>query len=372
MMNLPYSEELHIENLSRLFDNTSECYKFFWFKAIVEKVIAGENEISFEELVDDMIASAWYMVTEFHLNLGPKDTLESVVKLIKDKNPHFKSSIKKSELLAYLSETKDKEIISKKRTLILNVPYRLQAPFVPEIKGKVWDVPKDVLIENINRSNRIMYYFLGINGLSTKIVVKDEWVDYFIKNQEIVKGWLEYNMILYIQKRNPSVPGIADKLYPPQERKLEDIKKYWKLILTIEPVKEIYGKNTLTAKDISIDHFVPWSYVAHDEMWNLNPTTKSINSAKSNNLPDWDIYFKRLAKLEYKAYQMMWKYDLVRKEFEKCAKKHINDDKIKYRIYESKIGFEQFERELESVILPVYKSALNCGFGTWEYKKMDD
>ena len=40
MMNLPYSEELHIENLSRLFDNTSECYKFFWFKAIVEKVIA--------------------------------------------------------------------------------------------------------------------------------------------------------------------------------------------------------------------------------------------------------------------------------------------------------------------------------------------
>ena len=109
MMNLPYSEELHIENLSRLFDNTSECYKFFWFKAIVEKVIAGETEISFEELVDDMIASAWYMVTEFHLNLGPKDTLESVVKLIKDKNPHFKSSIKKSKLLAYLSETKDKE-----------------------------------------------------------------------------------------------------------------------------------------------------------------------------------------------------------------------------------------------------------------------
>ena len=68
----------------------------------------------------------------------------------------------------------------------------------------------------------------------------------------------------------------------------------------------------------------------------------------------------------------MWKYDLVHKEFEKCAKKHINDDKIKYRIYESKIGFEQFERELESVILPVYKSALNCGFGTWEYKKMND
>ena len=48
-MVLPYSDELHIEYLSRLFDNTSECYKFFWFKAILEKVIAGTNEISFEK-----------------------------------------------------------------------------------------------------------------------------------------------------------------------------------------------------------------------------------------------------------------------------------------------------------------------------------
>ena len=93
-MVLPYSDELHIEYLSRLFDNTSECYKFFWFKAILEKVIAGTNEISFEELVDDMIANAWYMVTEYCLNLGPKDTLEDVVKLIQKKNPSFKSSIK--------------------------------------------------------------------------------------------------------------------------------------------------------------------------------------------------------------------------------------------------------------------------------------
>ena len=38
-MQLPYSEELNIEYLGRLFDNTSECYKFFWFKAIVRKVI---------------------------------------------------------------------------------------------------------------------------------------------------------------------------------------------------------------------------------------------------------------------------------------------------------------------------------------------
>ena len=62
-MQLPYSEELNIEYLGRLFDNTSECYKFFWFDALITKVIDGKNEIDYEEMVDEMIAEAWYMLT---------------------------------------------------------------------------------------------------------------------------------------------------------------------------------------------------------------------------------------------------------------------------------------------------------------------
>ena len=140
---------------------------------------------------------------------------------------------------------------------------------MPSMKGKEWDVSESNLIAKINQEQRLMYYFTALNGLSTSIIVNDDWANYIIKNQEIIRGWLEYNMILYIQKRNPSVPGIADKLYPPQERKLEKVKKYWKLIIRLEPVREIYGNEILTEKDISIDHFVPWSYMTHDEMWHV-------------------------------------------------------------------------------------------------------
>ena len=124
----------------------------------------------------------------------------------------------------------------------------------------------------------------------------------------------------------------------------------------------------MTEKDISIDHFVPWSYVAHDEMWNLNPTTKTINSSKSNNLPDWETYFERLARQVYQSYQLMWKYDQVHKEFEKCAKEHINSDDIKYRVYHQGLEYNEFAGELKSVILPVYQSAKNCGFSSWQYQ----
>ena len=75
-MQLPKSDQLNIASLSRLFDNKSECYKLFWFQAILGFVCDGKQEIRFEELIDEMIADAWYMVTEYHLNLGPRDTLE--------------------------------------------------------------------------------------------------------------------------------------------------------------------------------------------------------------------------------------------------------------------------------------------------------
>lgn len=248
--------------------------------------------------------------------------------LIKQKNPELKSCEKKAAILDFLKNTSDKDIISKKRTLTYNVPYRLQSPFMEEVKGKAWNVGEKELITRINREKHLIYYFAALNGLSTNIRVQEDWAKYIQRNQEIIRGWLEYNMILYLQRRNPSVPGIADKLMPPQERKLEKVKKYWKLILTLEPVQEIYSGKILTEKDISIDHFVPWSYVAHDEMWNLNPTTKSINSSKSNNLPDWDTYFEKLARQEYPV----------------------------------------FAEELKSIILPVYQSAQNCGFRKWQYQ----
>lgn len=365
-MQLPFSDELEIEYLGRLFDNTSECYKFFWFKAIVTKILEGKATISYEELIDEMIADAWYMVTEYHLNLGPKDTLEALV-LYMQKESSIKSSDKKNIILDYLKNTSDLEIRKRKRILTYNVPYRLQAPFMGLIRGEEWKCSESDLVVKINREKRLMYYFSALNGMNTTIEIQPEWVNYIVKNQEIVKGWLEYRMIIYLQRKNPSVPGIADKLYPPQERKLEKVKMYWKLLLSLQPVYDIYGQELLDSKDLSIDHFIPWSYVAHDELWNLHPTTRSINSSKSNKLPDWAVYFPRLSQIEYFSYKMMWKYDKVHKEFEKCARVHLNNEDVRRRIYRKGIEYQEFAGELENVLHPVYQSAKNCGFGNWIY-----
>lgn len=373
-MYLPESSQLNIGYLSRLFDNTSNCYKFFWFKAILTKLEKGKTSFTFSELVDEMIADAWYMVNEYHLRLGPNgvtDNLEEVVKYIYQKGI-FKSAESREAVIKYLEKTDDSQIRKYKRELILNVPYRLQTPFYDSIKLEdKWNGSKGILTNEINRQEQLIYYFLCADGLDSKIEIQRGWADYLLSNIEIVRGWLELNLIHYLQKRNPSVPGIADKLEVPKERKLEKAKKYWKAVIDITEIRNIYTGDIMTPDDLSIDHFVPWSYVAHDELWNLVPTTRAINSSKSNSLPDWDIYFPRLSDAEYRAYRAIKEYDHVKwlhKAAADCLREHVNNEEIRYRLYNSELDESRFKEQLANIIRPSYDSALNMGFRVWNYE----
>lgn len=361
-MQLPYSDKLDISFLSRVVDNKSECYKLFWFEAIMIKVVSGKEVVTYDELINEMVASAWYMVSEYRLNLGPRDTLEALVHYVYEISG-LKSSERKENIILYLENCQDKVVAEKKRTLTKNVPYRLQAPFMENVKGKKeWDVSEKTLADKINKEKRLIYYFTLISGLQSKIHVQKEWCLYICDNKEIIRGWIEYNKILYLQRRNPSVPGIAYKLYPNQERDLKRVKNYWKAVLEISPMKEIYCGEEIQGNSISIDHFVPWSYVAHDELWNLCPTTRSINSKKSNNLPDWDKYFPLLCEIEYNAYKIVWQYGKLHQIFDKCLDSNVNNEDVRNRLYRAGLEKDVFYNNLEEIILPVYSAAEKMGF----------
>ncbi len=367
-MELPVYQGINTKSLQRLFDNMSECYKPFWFQALIDKVIEGNRQVfSFEELIDGMIADAWYPVLEYKLNLGPADTLEALVQYAQ-KVTGLKSVEKRETILSKVRASDDREIRQKKLTLTLNVPYRLQAPFLPGIKGKAWNCSQKELAEKITGHGDIIYQFESIAGLNSLIRVNDRWASYIQANYQILSGWIRYNLILYLQKRNPNVPGISNKLEPPEKRNLEKVKRFWKTILEIEPVHEIYGLIAITSKDMSIDHFVPWSYVANDEFWNLSPTTKSINSSKSNRLPDWDSYYPRLRSLQYHAYQTAWKYPSVQDEFNKCLKEHVNSADVQHKLYRPNLTEEEFYGNMESILRPVYLAAQNMGFENWRFE----
>ena len=234
--------------------------------------------------------------------------------------------------------------------------------------SKLWN-KLDAITDYINTRDGLIYSIVRDGNLDSRIIIAPLWMDYLRSNLGILLGWTDYNMIMYLQRRNPGVPGIASKIYPPQERKLTVVTKYWKYIIGSMPVADIYTGEVLTTKDLSIDHFVPWSYVASDELWNLIPTPKSVNSSKSNNLPDWDRYFKRLAGAEYDAYEKTCSDEKAAKLFHECAKENLNSDDVRYRLYRPGQSREQFTNQLEEVMHPVYESAKNMGFRQWVYGK---
>lgn len=366
-MNLPYDDRLNIGCLQRLFDNMSESYKLFWFQGIVDIVHTGKTRITFDEIINNMIADAWYMVTEYRLNLGPADTLEALVKYAGEITG-IRSNEKRQTIIEAISSSDNREFRKKKNTLSLHVPYRLQAPFLHDFTGASWKVGRAILSEDINRHNGLIYRFEIVDGLKSTLIINEKWAEYISNNYEIVSGWIQFNLIQYLQKRNPSVPGIPNKIHAPAERKLEKVKKFWNMVSEVTRIKDIYGNETVSSGNISIDHFVPWSYVAHDEMWNLHPTTKRINSSKSNNLPEWDGYFSKLCDIEYKAYRTAWENEKILRQWNICLKDHVNSDSVRFSLFREGLSFSEYASTLENVLLPVYTSAKNLGFNIWKYE----
>lgn len=233
--------------------------------------------------------------------------------------------------------------------------------FYPAIKS-----PGKSKIAEINRQKHLLYYFMDFQKLDTRVEVNDEWAEYLIRNKEILKDWVNYNLIGYLQDRNPSVPGIADKLAKPKKRNLTKVTDYWNLLIELDPsIRDIYGKINLSKEKISIDHFVPWQFVAHDELWNLSPTTKTINSSKGNKLPRWEEYYEPLALLEYKAYRICDDNPVAKVKFEECAKYHINNMDVRNSLYAEGLDDGQFPERLGNILKPVYESAKLCGFQEW-------
>ena len=103
-------------------------------------------------------------------------------------------------------------------------------------------------------------------------------------NYSIVKSWVQMKKVKYLQDRNPGVPGIIYKLEDEENkvRKLEKVRELWLAYETASGMNicDLYSGERISLNRLSIDHFVPWSYVASDELWNLVPMEKGITPVR--------------------------------------------------------------------------------------------
>lgn len=141
-----------------------------------------------------------------------------------------------------------------------------------------------------------------------------------------ILGWIQFEKVKWLQNNNPEVPGLIYKLAPMDEkvRKLSRVRRLWEGILDIREVRDVFTDRPIAAKKYDVDHFIPWSFVMNDELWNLMPMESSLNSVKSNKLPKWDPFFEVFWENQYLMYQVIQEKEELHKRFEACYRDNLH------------------------------------------------
>ena len=373
-INGEYNNTLDIKGFFRMLKDPSYCYKFFWLEALVWLISEGVEETTFGTVIDEMIANAWYPVREFHIHLSGiqggevRDGLERAVECL-SKISGLSASASKTEIKNAIHEH-DKELKVHKEQLTNMVPYRALAGFFKENPGSAWNSVARMVeyIERINRLEKPLPYTLGTSsGLKRELRFDPEWMKMIQDNMVPILGWIQYEKVKWLQTNNPEVPGLVYKLAPLDEkmRKLGHVRKLWEGVLEIRPVPDVFTCRPLQTKAYDVDHFVPWSFVMNDELWNLMPMDSSLNASKSSHLPKWDPYFVRFAENQFMLYEMIQSNSHIRKLYEGCYRDNLHSIWAQRELYRPGNTREEFVYILQKNMKPIYDSAWRQGYEIW-------
>lgn len=389
-MELPlYSNKLNVKKFENLLSNNDQGYKFFWLEAIMELIPNGNDLFTFEDVINEMIVGAWKTVTHYHLRLGhtvngnAENFLEHAIRLLyENAKTELKNKVPSGDRLLYLIGKYNDVLEADKIHLTDYVPYRLIKPFMDK-EGKAYIDSKNYgrFIAYLNAFTKIdNEFFYDIveadSSLKRRIHINEEWREFMMQNYAVIMGWIRYNKAIFIQDRNPGVPGVMYKIASEMEAKHKSLKaarELWiaTVQLTGRPLHEIYTGKELDINSFDLDHFVPRSYVSNDELWNLTPASKPTNTSKNNRLPD-RRFLRSFVEYNYYLYGLLFDNSnndvalQLMKLFNKCENQHLNAVWATEKLYIPGNSKEQFENILEENLGMVYDSAKLQEYEMWE------
>ena len=310
---------LDIECFSQMMKDPSYCYKFYWLEAIVNLISQGIRETTFDEIIDEMIANAWYSVREFHIHLSGiqvdgmvRDGLERAI-LNLTAVSDLSANASKVEIKNAIQEHNG-ELKQAKEQLTNMVPYRSLAGFFARSKENAnWGSVRRLTeyIRHIDQHVTPLPYTLGENSkLKKEVYFNPAWMAKIQDNTVHILGWIQYEKVKWLQNNNPEVPGLVYK---------------------------------------------------------LAPMDSSLNSSKSNRLPKWDPFFEAFAGNQYRMYLQVHEKPEIHKRFEACYRDNMHSIWAGRELYRKGNSQEEFCHILRKNMRPIYDSARRQGYEIWNY-----
>jgi len=349
--------------LGQVFKDTTNSYKLVWFHAILS-LIKRREDCSFRlaDIFTEMAVSAWHPVCLYRLSLGRQDKLQGVVLEIKRKSA-LPPNATPEAIREFVDASPDAQ--SNLEYFKRYVPTRFLTPwFADKLCGEYDDKARTREIERMARESQLtpfasLYYLEG-SGARRAIRLNDTWRSFLTENLGIVQSFAEHHLALYLQARNPNVPGVVHKLRAPTVRQLTAARDFWQFVRTdfdkvgkAAEFRDIYSERELS-NSFSLDHFLPWSFVVHDLVWNLTTVEPATNSAKNDVLPDLNLYLPRLADLHFAAIEVAKSRPRLLEDYTDCFK--LDAAEL------VSLSASSLEAKFREVILPQAQIAINQGF----------
>jgi hypothetical protein len=345
-MKLPKDQSIDSAKLSGIFNNTTATYKFYWFLGILDEVENDHLVIPKEVLFAKMISAPWYTVNYYQINFGVHDKIQENMLLLKQ-HLNLQVSAKKGDIERMLTTSNDRYVKGLLWHFNKNVPFKFLSPWIGACN------------ESQAKEKSSAEGFSGIYTLlDDHIKVHENWGIYLKKHGRILRDFTYWNLIQFVQRRNPGIPDIPLKLIRPISREsLTPYRNnYWHHYLKMFPETTcIFSNQRLDLDNYHIDHFIPHSFLPQNQIWNLLPISDTFNIQKGNKVPDMDKYFEPFYQLQKDAYIFL-REKLGPRRMKKFQDEYLN-------IYHTEAKLAEFSfNAFRDTIAPQITVALNNGF----------
>ena len=261
------SDVMHFMNTNA---RKTASYKYAYFKSILDNLFNVDDnyELSFSYLAEDFSIMYWNIIAKYKLpqyQNGGRSLIEKVIYEMIEKDNLIDGvdfySLNDEAQQEYLKRTKD---VTK-----INVVGALYSDL-----------------------NEAIY---GFDKRSRKIWFTKESYEFLVNYKSALEKLNYYSWILWMENilniRNEEASNLAIKLDCSNKRSSLERFKNDLFKLGDEPVCFYCGK-PLKECHCHMDHFIPWSFVHDDKIWNIVYSCSKCNESKNNKIPDKKYLFK--------------------------------------------------------------------------------
>ncbi|WP_209121145.1 HNH endonuclease [Alkalihalobacillus sp. BA299] len=240
----------------------SSTYKYALVKSLIENLyqVNDQFELTYDQLAFSFTKIYWNLIVHHQLIHQNRGKTARVVTIIKEEQT--KHSIPSEMIFDKIDETLQVRLVRQVKTTMKENVY---GALYGDTRGKFYafDHKQEVL-----KLNAAVHSFM-------------------LNYQRLIVNLTNYHMATMIEELNevPSINYLLGKVESIARR--SSLRPFEKVLLHYFNADCFYCSKTLTGakRETHVDHFIPWSFVQSDHIWNLVLSCNKCNSSKSDKLP---------------------------------------------------------------------------------------